>query len=370
MEQPRRPRRHDLRHPQPGRPHLAAVAWDKVVVDEAQAIKNPRAVRSEAAATVGAHARQRLGITGTPIENHQDELWSILEFLNPGAVGSRDAFSALAAAAAGGDPAASSGVFGALRSVMLRRTKTEVAPDLPDRTEIDDFCELTVQQITLYNAAVDSLLEAHERRDSAVVQMAAITRLKQICDHPALAAPGQFDPAESGKVVRLLHILDQVRAVDERALVFTQYVKMAVPLQRIVSEHLAAPVEVFHGGLGPSERQSLIDRFQDGGIAVLIISLRAGGAGITLTRANHVIHFDRWWNPAVENQASDRAHRIGQTRNVQIHRMICTGSLEERIADLLAHKQALASSLILPSGDLNVTGMTTIELRDLITLTT
>jgi hypothetical protein len=330
---------------------LSAVGWDLVVADEAQAIKNPLSRTARQIRTVPATAR--FALTGTPVENRLADLWALLDFTTPGLLGRLDAFQAHVATPIEReqDEEATARLAALVRPFLLRRRKTDpgVAPDLPPKTETDRFVGLTTEQATLYKAVVTELLddvadaEGIGRRG---LVLKLLTALKQICNHPAqyLGQDGPV-PGRSGKLEAVTEIVDTILDEGDSVLVFTQYVQMAKLLER----HLRArdhDVLLLHGGTPVDARQALVDRFQDGGPSVFVISLQAGGTGLNLTRATHVVHYDRWWNPAVEDQASDRAWRIGQDRPVQVHRMVCEGTLEERIARLLEAKRGLAESVV------------------------
>ncbi|MGA6161092.1 DEAD/DEAH box helicase [Amycolatopsis magusensis] len=317
---------------------LAGIAWDVVVLDEAQQIKNPDSQTARAARTLD--ARLRVAMTGTPVENRLDELWSLLAFTNPGVLGTRARFRRRFATAV--EQRRSSAAAVRLHEIVgphiLRRRKTEVAPELPPKLEVTVVCRMTAEQERRYRASMDDafrdgLGSGIERRGRI---LALLTRLKQICNHPEPTAE-QLD-GRSGKLDRVSEMLAEIADNGDRALVFTQYRETGEMLGR----HLGAPF--LHGGLSLPAREELIRRFQEDDQAppVLILSLRAAGFGLNLTRATHVVHYDRWWNPAVEDQASDRAHRIGQTRAVTVHTLLTERTLEETIAELHAGKRDLA----------------------------
>jgi superfamily II DNA or RNA helicase len=330
---------------------LSEVGWHRVVLDEAQAIKNPASEAARGLRTIA--STHRLAMTGTPVENGLGDLWAILDYANPGLVGDRAEFVGQLSAA----QASAAGTEGALRALngllVFRRTKLEpeIAAELPDRIDETDHCTMTAEQIGLYQAVLDKLLV--EAESGAPPHkghvLGAITQLKQICNHPA-AFTGDDQPlaGRSGKLARLDDIVDTVFAVGERIVVFTQYAQWAIR----VADHLAArtgtPVAAYHGGLPRKQRDQIIDDFQNGeGPAVLVLSLKAGGAGLNLTAANHVVLFDRWWNPAVEDQARDRAWRLGQERTVIFHRLECPGTIDERVEEVVAGKRHVAD-LVLP----------------------
>ncbi|GAB7029737.1 DEAD/DEAH box helicase [Streptomyces sp. NPDC021749] len=357
---------------------LAEVAWGLVVADEAQHVKNPFSVTARALRTVP--GRARVALSGTPVENNLTELWAILDWTTPGLLGTLGRFRTRYARAVEGGPAASPEAGAAadrlarlVRPFLLRRRKSDpgIAPELPPKTETDRAVALTTEQAGLYEAVVREGLDEIAGTDGfarrgLVVKL--LTSLKQICNHPAqfLKEEQPRIGGRSGKVELLDELLDTILAEGASVLVFTQYVRMA----RLLEGHLAArgvPSQLLHGGTPVGRREEMVRRFQDGEVPVFLLSLKAAGTGLNLTRAGHVVHFDRWWNPAVEAQATDRAYRIGQTRPVQVHRMITEGTIEDRIADLLSRKQQLADA-VLGAGDAALTELTDAELADLVTL--
>ncbi|MEU9579342.1 DEAD/DEAH box helicase [Streptomyces chilikensis] len=355
---------------------LAGVEWGMVVADEAQHVKNPGSATARALRTIPTPAR--VALTGTPVENNLSELWAILDWTTPGLLGPLKSFRARHARAVEGgeDPEAAERLARLVRPFLLRRRKSDpgIVPELPPKTETDRPVPLTREQASLYEAVVrESMLviEGSEGIARRGLVLKLLTSLKQICDHPALFLKEGFSPdraraERSGKLTLLDELLDTVLAEDGSMLVFTQYVGMA----RLITAHLAArsvPAEMLHGGTPVAERERMVDRFQEGGTPVLVLSLKAAGTGLNLTRAGHVVHFDRWWNPAVEEQATDRAYRIGQTQPVQVHRLITEGTVEDRIAEMLEAKRALADA-ILGSGEAALTELTDRELTDLVSL--
>jgi SNF2 family DNA or RNA helicase len=354
---------------------LGRVAWHRIALDEAQKIKNPAAAQTIAIRGLG--GAYRVALTGTPLENHLSELWSIMEMLNPGLLGSAARFRKRFAVPIErmGDNQRAAQLRSLIRPFVLRRTKNDpdVACDLPEKMEMQVYCNLTPEQAGLYEQVVDATLGEVEsatgiRRRGVI--LAALTRLKQICNHPVqYLRDGSRLDERSGKCERLVEMLEEVIAEDDAALIFTQFREMGGLLAALLTERLHTEVLFLHGGTTAAGRQRMIDRFQDpaSGVRIFLLSLRAGGLGLNLTAANHVFHFDRWWNPSVEAQATDRAHRIGQTRRVQVHKFVCLGTIEDRIDRMLTEKLALADSIV-GSGDEWLTGLSTEELRDCLRL--
>ena len=357
------------------RDELASVPWHRLTLDEAQKIKNPSAASTIAirALTAG----RRIAMTGTPIENHLSELWSIMEILNPGLLGTagdfREKFSVPIEKL--GDRDRSDQLRKLIRPFILRRLKTDpdIAGDLPEKMEAKIFCNLTTEQAAQYERVVGQSLNQIDsatgiRRRGLILSV--LTRLKQICDHPSLVLKDD-GPIEgrSGKCERLVEMLEELLDEGDAALVFTQFREMGHLLERTITKRLGVKAQFLHGGTPAKDRDTMIEKFQDpaNGIKIFILSLRAGGLGLNLTAANHVFHYDRWWNPAVESQATDRAHRVGQTRRVQVHKFVCIGTMEERIDRLLSEKLALADKII-GSGDEWLTNMSTDQLREYLAL--
>ena len=357
---------------------LAAVEWDLVVADEAQHVKNSRTTTARALRQLP--NRARVALTGTPVENDLTELWSILDWCVPGLLGSRQAFRRVwgAPIESGTEPTKARQFADLIGPFLLRRRKSDpgIAPELPPKTETDHLLGLTREQVVLYEAFVRDSMERIERADPETrrgLVLALLTGLKQICNHPAqfLKQSGAVRLAGRSEKLELLdELVATVLAEEGAVLVFTQYVAMA----RLIEQHLAAagvPHQFLHGGTPVAQREAMVRRFQaaddEHGVPVFLLSLKAGGTGLNLTRADHVIHVDRWWNPAVEEQATDRAYRIGQTKPVQVHRMITQGTIEERVAQLLTRKRQLADA-VLARGDAALTELSNEELRDLVTL--
>ncbi|MEW2619254.1 SNF2-related protein [Streptomyces sp. NPDC048106] len=358
---------------------LAEHAWGMVVADEAQHVKNPYSATAKALRIIPAPAR--VALTGTPVENNLSELWALLDWTTPGLLGPLKSFRARHARAVenGEDQEAVDRLGRLVRPFLLRRRKSDpgIVPELPPKTETDHPVPLTREQAALYEAVVRESMLAIETAEGIArrgLVLKLLGALKQICDHPALylkddlgddGATGRL-VHRSGKLALLDELVDTVLAEDGSVLVFTQYVGMA----RLITAHLSAraiPVDLLHGGTPVPERERMVDRFQDGETPVLVLSLKAAGTGLNLTRAGHVVHFDRWWNPAVEEQATDRAYRIGQTQPVQVHRLVTEGTVEDRIAEMLAAKRALAEA-VLGSGEAALTELTDRELSDLVSL--
>ncbi len=332
---------------------LARIEWGQTILDEAQAIKNATSETAQVLRTIP--ARSRVALTGTPIENGLGDLWSIMDYTNPGLVGNRAQFisqlSPTSAAAGGG----AEGALRALNGILVfRRTKAEpaIAAELPDRIDELDHCSMTAEQIGLYQAVLDNLIKdtaesGVDKKKGAV--LAAITALKQICNHPA-AYRSDDRPLEgrSGKLSRLNEIVDNVFAAGERVLIFTHFATWGQKLATYQSERTGLPIACYHGGLGRTARDALVRDFQNGtGPGAMVLSLKAGGTGLNLTAANHVVLYDRWWNPAVEDQARDRVWRIGQKNTVIAHRLVCPGTVDERVEEVVAGKRQIAD-LVLP----------------------
>ncbi|MBV7327483.1 DEAD/DEAH box helicase [Chloroflexi bacterium TSY] len=365
---------------------LSQIEWFGVILDEAQNIKNPETKQAQ---TIRALTTQfRMALTGTPVENRLSELWSIMNFLNPGFLGTRTDFrrSFSIPIERYKDEAAVARLRRLTNPFILRRVKTDptVIQDLPEKQEMKVFCHLVPEQATLYQAVVQEAMNRINESDGIErkgLVLGMLMQLKQICNHPAQflhqvsgesMGDGHFAEKEgkrSGKLVRMVELLEEVIAVGERALIFTQFAEMGHLLKSYLQQQLGVPTQFLHGGTPARQRTSMIERFQEDadGPPLFILSLKAGGTGLTLTRANHVFHFDRWWNPAVEDQATDRAFRIGQKRNVQVHKFVCTGTLEEKIDEMIENKKALAESVV-GSGENWLTELSTDDLQEMVTL--
>ncbi|MET8323515.1 DEAD/DEAH box helicase [Micromonospora sp. NPDC005189] len=353
---------------------LAGIDWHRVVVDEAQAIKNASTRQAEAVRALP--ARQRVAVTGTPVENRLADLWSIMQFANPGLLGPAATFRKRFAEPIErhGDAEAAERLRRITGPFVLRRLKTDssIISDLPEKLEMEVLCNLTAEQAALYRVVVDDMLTRIETSDGIErrgLVLATMTRLKQVCNHPAqLLRDGSALEGRSGKLARLTEILEEVLAAGERALLFTQYAEFGAMLRGHLSARFGREVLFLHGGLGKAERDAMVQRFQSAdGPPLFVLSLKAGGTGLTLTAANHVVHVDRWWNPAVEDQATDRAFRIGQRRRVQVRKFVCAGTVEEKVAAMIADKRNLAERVV-GTGEQWITELSTGQLRELFAL--
>lgn len=352
------------------------LSWAGVVLDEAQNIKNPETKQARAARTL--KADYRIALTGTPVENHVGDLWSIMEFLNPGFLGSQAEFkrSFYVPIQAYQDPEAGQRLQRLTGPFILRRLKTDkcIIADLPDKLEMKVFCTLTKEQASLYEAVVEETNKTLDGAGDGIqrkgIILATLSKLKQVCNHPAqFLGDNSRLPGRSGKLARLSEMLEEIHEAGDRALVFTQFSEMGELLKRHLEETFGREVLFLHGGTSKKQRDQMVERFQkqDDGPRVFLLSLKAGGTGLNLTAANHVFHFDRWWNPAVENQATDRAFRIGQTRNVQVHKFLCVGTLEEKIDEMIERKQDIARKVV-GSGEGWLTEMSNQQLKELFAL--
>jgi SNF2 family DNA or RNA helicase len=352
---------------------LKNIAWRFVVLDEAQAIKNAAAKQTQAAKSLKAHAK--IALTGTPVENHLGDLWSIFDFLNPGLLGSATQFKRYAKHLAERDH----NPFGPLRQLVapyiLRRMKTDrsIISDLPDKTEVTAHCHLSRKQAALYTQAVESLASELENTEGIArkgLVLTSLMRLKQICNHPSQWLGDQvWREEDSGKWARLRDIAEVVAARQEKMLIFTQFREIIDPLADYLARIFKHPGLTLHGETDVRKRKALVRDFQDDErIPFFVLSLKAGGSGLTLTAASHVVHFDRWWNPAVENQATDRAFRIGQKRNVLVHKFLCRGTVEEKIEALIESKRSLSNELLDGAGEFNLTELNNEEILRLVAL--
>ncbi len=354
-------------------PWLSEVEWRLVALDEAQAIKNPSSRQTKAVKRLRAEAR--IVLTGTPVENRLSDLWSLFDFLCPGLLGSQRQFKDFVKRLDARTENRYAPLRGLVQPYILRRLKTDkrVIADLPEKTEVRAFCGLGKRQAALYANMVKQMARALEDLDGMQrrgLVLAYLMRFKQLCNHPShLLGDGEFAPDASGKFLRLAEICEEIASRQEKALIFTQFREMAAPLAGFLAGVFGRPGIVLHGGTAVKGRKRLVDQFQsDGGPPFFVLSLKAGGTGLNLTAASHVIHFDRWWNPAVENQATDRAFRIGQRRNVLVHKFVCRGTIEERIDALIEEKTALATDLLEGGAEKMLTEMTDAELVRLVAL--
>ncbi len=351
---------------------LTDVRFRTVVLDEAQAIKNAGAKQSRTVKKLRADAR--IALTGTPVENRLGDLWSIFDFLNPGLLGSAKRFAAWTKRLGEGTGWAS--LRALVRPYVLRRLKTDraIVSDLPDKTELRVDCGLSKVQAALYRDSVDALAQALEEQRSGMERrgmiLAYLLRLKQICNHPSQwLGDGRFDPSHSGKYQRLREICEELAERQEKVLVFTQFKSMTGPLASFLESIFGRPGVVLHGETRPKDRMKLVDEFQrEDGAPFFVLSLKAGGTGLNLTAASHVVHFDRWWNPAVEDQATDRAFRLGQTKNVLVHKLVCRGTIEERIDALLTEKRQTAGAILAKGDEIDLGGLSRDELLRLVSL--
>jgi non-specific serine/threonine protein kinase len=352
---------------------LKDIAWRFVILDEAQAIKNASAKQTRAAKAL--KARARIALTGTPVENHLGDLWSIFDFLNPGLLGSATQFKRYAKNLAEREH----NPYGPLRQLVapyiLRRMKTDrsIIADLPDKTEVKVHCHLSRKQAALYAQAVDSLEDDLDSAGGIArkgLVLASLMRLKQICNHPSQWLGDQaWREEDSGKWARLRDIAEVIAARQEKMLVFTQFREVIDPLALFLAGIFGRPGLTLHGETEVRRRKTLVRDFQDDEkIPFFVLSLKAGGSGLTLTAASHVVHFDRWWNPAVENQATDRAFRIGQKQNVLVHKFVCRGTVEEKIDALIESKRGLSDDLLDGSAEINLTELKNEEILRLVAL--
>jgi superfamily II DNA or RNA helicase len=347
--------------------------WDLVVLDEAQAIKNPAAKQTRAVKRL--RSRSRVALTGTPIENRLSDLWSLFDFLNPGLLGSAQAFTRVTRRLAAGETQHYGPLRALVRPYVLRRLKTDrrVIADLPDKTEVLAYCGLRKKQAVLYQQAVDELrarldqLDGMRRRGAI---LAFLLRFKQICNHPSQWLGDEaYAPGDSGKFARLEALGEEIALRQEKALVFTQFREMTGPLAAHLGRVFGRPGLTLHGETPVKQRMELVERFQrDEAVPFFVLSLKAGGTGLNLTAATQVIHFDRWWNPAVEDQATDRAFRIGQRRNVLVHKFVCRGTVEERIESLIEQKKGLAAEVLEAGGETLLTEMSNAEVLRMVSL--
>jgi SNF2 family DNA or RNA helicase len=353
---------------------LTKTHWRLAVLDEAQAIKNPNAKQTRAVKALTSEGR--IALTGTPIENNLRDLWSIFDFINPGLLGSSKAFADFVKRLSAQEPVSYAPLRKLAAPYILRRLKTDksVIADLPDKTEVQAFCPLTKKQAALYQAAVVELEERLRQSSDDIARrglvLSMLMRLKQICNHPSQwLDDGAYSDQDSGKFARLSEIAETIASRQEKLLVFTQFKEIIAPLERLLRAAFGRPGLILHGETPVGKRKELVKKFQeDEHTPFFVLSIKAGGAGLNLTSASHVVHFDRWWNPAVENQATDRAFRIGQKRNVLVHKFVCRGTIEDKIDQLIESKRKLAEDFLSAGGEINLTQMGDRELLSLVAL--
>ena len=353
---------------------LAGMRWHLVILDEAQAIKNPSSEQTKMVKKLKGHAK--IALTGTPIENRLGDLWSLYDFICPGLLGGSARFKQFIKSIESNDNASYAPLRQLVQPYILRRLKTDksIIADLPDKIEVKAWCALSKEQLKLYKHTVREMAIALGAVGEGIQRkglvLAYLTRFKQICNHPGqVLGDKDYHAHRSGKFLRLAELAEEIATRQEKVLVFTQYREMTVPIAAYLEQLFGTGGLVLHGGTPVSKRQGLVDRFQDEqGPPFFVLSLKAGGTGLNLTAANHVIHFDRWWNPAVENQATDRAFRIGQQRNVLVHKFICKGTIEEKIDTLIAEKVSLATEVLQVNGESLLTEMSDKQLLDLVCL--
>ena len=347
--------------------------WRLLVLDEAQAIKNPAARQSKAVKRL--EAESRIALTGTPVENRLSDLWSLFDFLNPGLLGSATRFKGFVKSLTERNNDQYAPLRNLVAPYILRRLKSDrsIISDLPEKTEVAAYCGLSKAQAALYQQAVKQMAQAIENLDGIKrrgLVLSYLLRFKQICNHPSqLLGDDEYDPKQSGKFQRLAELCEEIASRQEKLLLFTQFREMTTPLANFLAQRFGRSGLVLHGGTAIKQRQKLVERFQhEEGPPFFILSLKAGGTGLNLTQASHVVHFDRWWNPAVENQATDRAFRIGQKKNVLVHKFVCQGTVEEKIDALINEKTALANDLLEGSANTLLTEMDDKALLNLVSL--
>ncbi|MBW2683597.1 MAG: DEAD/DEAH box helicase, partial [Deltaproteobacteria bacterium] len=351
---------------------LSEYNWNYVILDEAQAIKNPGTKQTRAVKKIP--AANRIAMTGTPVENRLSDLWSLFDFVNPGLLGTSKEFATFSKGLADHPDG-----YGRLRKMtapfILRRLKTDssIISDLPDKVEMKSWADLSRKQTVIYQQLVDNMAEVLESADGIQRKgmiLAALTKFKQICNHPdQYAGVDGYNEKESGKFARLREISTIIHEKREQVLIFTQFKEMTEPLAHFLETIFGRPGLILHGSVAVSKRKKIIEQFQSGEyVPFMVLSLKAGGVGLNLTRANHVIHFDRWWNPAVENQATDRVFRIGQQKKVMVHKFITRGTIEEKIDEMLEQKAQLSADVLAASGEKWLTEMKNDELSDLFRL--
>ena len=353
---------------------LRCVKWAGVILDEAQNIKNAFTKQSVAVRDISSPFR--IALTGTPVENSVGDLWSIMDFLNPGLLGDNKSFrkNFFNPIEIGHDSETTDKLLKVTQPFILRRLKTDktIIDDLPEKQEMKVYCSMTKEQVTLYQSITKDLeakLKSAEGIERSGLVLSTLSRLKQVCNHPAHFLGDQSSlSGRSGKLIRTEEITEEILDAGEKLLIFSQFKEMGSLIKQDLEEKFAEQVLFLHGGTSKKERDRMVESFQSkGGPSIFMLSLKAGGTGLNLTAANHVIHYDRWWNPAVENQASDRAFRIGQTKMVQVRKFICAGTLEEKIDNMIEGKAAMAQSVV-GAGEAWLTKLSNDELRAVLTL--
>ena len=355
-------------------PWLLKQGWSLVILDEAQAIKNPSSTQTKLAKELQGTAR--IALTGTPVENRLGDLWSLFDFICPGLLGSSARFKSFVKVLQQQDQVSFAPLRKLVQPYILRRLKTDkrIITDLPDKTEMTAWCGITKEQAKLYAQTVREMTIAIKQPNSQMQRrglvLAYLTRFKQICNHPSqFLGDGEYSADKSGKFSRLKEICDEIAARQEKVLVFTQYREMTIPLSVLLGEIFGQPGLILHGGTPVKQRKDLVAKFlQEQGNPFFVLSLKAAGIGLNLTAASHVVHFDRWWNPAVENQATDRAYRIGQNKNVLVHKFVCRGTIEEKIDALISGKADLANSILNGNNEAKLTELSDAELISLVSL--
>lgn len=352
---------------------LLNLKWRVVILDEAQTIKNPSAQQSRTVKKLISEAR--IALTGTPVENRLSDLWSLFDFLCPGLLGTATRFKAFVKQLDEREHSRYAPLRNLVTPYILRRLKSDktIINDLPDKSEMKVFCGLAKQQAALYSRSVEELSLALKEVDGMKrrgLVLSFLLKFKQICNHPSqFLGDGQYDSAHSGKFDRLRIICDEIASRQEKVLVFTQFQEMTEPIANFLAEIFGRSGLVLHGGIAVSKRRDIVDKFQQAdGPPFAVLTVKAGGTGLNLTAALHVVHFDRWWNPAVENQATDRAYRIGQHRNVLVHKFVCRGTIEEKIDALIAEKSELADDILAGGGESMLTEMSDRELLNMVSL--
>ena len=346
------------------------IEWANVILDEAQNIKN--STTQQARASYQLNSGYRLALTGTPVENNIGDLWSLMHFLNPGYLGTQKSFLEMffKPIQIHKDTRTTENLKRLTKPFILRRLKTDrsIITDLPDKIETNSYCRLTDEQISLYESVIENAnkaLETAEGIERKGIILGTLGKLKQVCNHPVnFLKDNSSIESRSGKLLRLEELLEEIDSAKESSLIFTQYTEMGKLLKGYLEEKKGEEVLFLHGGIRKNDRDFMVETFQQGRNRIFILSLKAGGVGLNLDRANHVIHYDRWWNPAVENQATDRAFRIGQKKKVHVHKLVCSGTIEERIDAMIESKKEIAENAI-GTGEGWLTELSNENLKDL-----